>query len=125
MPDVPVPAVVSGQPAVQCASTFEGVRCVYRVMHDGDHFGGAEFGEWPNSEEVAIDVPVVSGQDQNGPDWTSAADGRSNSSPLFLHLCDEVEELIRSEARLIMAQLAHIHGLAPWQPVLPDPEKQQ
>lgn len=58
-------------------------------------------------------------------DWTTDPDGRSNSSKLFEKLCDEVETLIRSDAhsliggyagstaRLIMAQLAHVHGLAP------------
>jgi hypothetical protein len=57
-------------------------------------------------------------------DWT-AHDGRSNSSPLFLELCDEVGRLIRGEAfslirgdtrgvgGLIMAQLAHKHGMVP------------
>lgn len=57
-------------------------------------------------------------------DWTSK-DGVSNSSDEFLHLVDVVERLIRSDAHmlisgradrtagLIMAQLAHIHGLAP------------
>jgi hypothetical protein len=59
------------------------------------------------------------------PDWTLDSEGRSNSSPEFLRLCDEVERLIRSEAhsliagradiaaRLIMAHLAHVHGLKP------------
>lgn len=59
------------------------------------------------------------------PDWTWDKRGRSNASPLFCKLCDEVERLIRSDAhslisgnagstaRLIMAQLAHVHGLAP------------
>lgn len=57
-------------------------------------------------------------------DWT-AADGVSNCSALFEDLSYEVAELIRSSAhsllagnvnqvgRLIMAQLAHKHGLAP------------
>lgn len=56
--------------------------------------------------------------------WTMA-NGRTNSSPEFQFLCDEVEGIIRgsahsliagnagSVARLIMAQLAHVHGLAP------------
>lgn len=55
---------------------------------------------------------------QGAPDWTK-------DSPEFLRLCGEVERLIRGEAhslisgnagataRLIMAQLAHVHGLAP------------
>lgn len=58
-------------------------------------------------------------------DWTTDEDGRANSSDLFLKLCDEVEGLIRADAhsllagradataRLIMAQLAHVYGLAP------------
>lgn len=56
-------------------------------------------------------------------DWTKNAEGRSNSSEEFLHLCAEVETLMRASAaallngrvdrvaRLIMAQLAHQHGL--------------
>jgi hypothetical protein len=59
-------------------------------------------------------------------DWTvDPKTGRSNSSKKFLDLCDEVDCLIRSSAhsllngqsfsaaRLIMAQLAHKHKLAP------------
>lgn len=59
-------------------------------------------------------------------DWTIDPEtGRSNSSPLYRSLVGEVERLIRSEAHalisgranmaagLIMAQLAHIHHLAP------------
>jgi len=58
-------------------------------------------------------------------DWTCSVDGRSNSSVEFLRLCREVEALIRQDAfmliagradrtaGLIMAQLAHRHGLAP------------
>jgi dihydroneopterin aldolase len=59
-------------------------------------------------------------------EWTVDPDtGRSNSSAEYRRLCDEVERLIRSEAHslisgradvvagLIMAQLAHRHGLAP------------
>lgn len=57
-------------------------------------------------------------------DWTVEA-GRCNSSPKFLFLVDEVEQLIRNEAhsliagraqdvaRLIIAQLTHKHGLSP------------
>lgn len=57
--------------------------------------------------------------------WTCDSKGRSNSSAKFEYLCDEVERLIRSDAhslisgnagstaRLIMAQLAHKHGMAP------------
>lgn len=59
--------------------------------------------------------------------WTSK-DGGTNSSDEYLRLSDEVARLIRSQAhallrgdaasvgRLIMAQLAHVHGLAPTQP---------
>lgn len=58
-------------------------------------------------------------------DWTCDNTGRSNSSQKFQRLCDDVERMIRgdahsliagnaqSTARLIMAQLAHVHGLAP------------
>ena len=59
-------------------------------------------------------------------DWTADPEtGRSNSSPLFRSLCAEVTRLIRDDAfqlisghadrtaALIMAQLAHVHHLAP------------
>ena len=59
-------------------------------------------------------------------DWTIDPEtGRSNSAPEFVRLCAEVEGLIRQSAHsliagradlvagLIMAQLAHIHHLAP------------
>ena len=59
-------------------------------------------------------------------DWTiDPGTGRSNSSPEFVRLCAEVERLIRQDAfkliggradltaGLIMAQLAHVHHLAP------------
>jgi dihydroneopterin aldolase len=59
-------------------------------------------------------------------DWTADPEtGRSNSSPLYRSLCHEVEQLIRGDAfnliggradmtaELIMAQLAHVHHLAP------------
>lgn len=57
-------------------------------------------------------------------DWTES-DGQSNSSPTYLALVKEVERLIRADAhtllsggagltaRLIMAQLAHVHHLSP------------
>lgn len=57
--------------------------------------------------------------------WTYDSAGSSNSSPKFLEICDEVERLIRSSAhtlisgnadhvaRLIVAQLAHVHGMTP------------
>jgi dihydroneopterin aldolase len=59
-------------------------------------------------------------------DWTIDPEThRSNSSPEYLRLVEHVARLIRnsahdliggraeSVARLIMAQLAHVHGLAP------------
>lgn len=59
-------------------------------------------------------------------DWTMDPEtGRTNSSREFLSLCDTVERIIRSDAymlinngpaataRLIVAQLAHVHGLRP------------
>lgn len=59
-------------------------------------------------------------------DWTrNAKSGRSNDSPQFAALCSEVERIIRGDAHtllsgraditagLIMAQLAHVHKLAP------------
>lgn len=58
-------------------------------------------------------------------DWTKAKNGRTNSSKQFLFLVSEVESIIRGGAhslingqvnqvaRVIMAQLAHRHGLRP------------
>lgn len=59
-------------------------------------------------------------------DWTAdPSTGRSNSSPLFLELRDEVGRLIRDDAYtlirggatatagVILAQLAHKHGFGP------------
>ena len=61
-------------------------------------------------------------------DWTVDPEtGRSNSSLLYRSLCGEVERLIRGgaagsvlkpewvsdKAALVMAQLAHVHHLAP------------
>lgn len=58
-------------------------------------------------------------------DWTTGPDGVSNSSEQFRHLVAEVERLIRGDAHmliagradrtagLIMAQLAHRHGMRP------------
>jgi hypothetical protein len=60
------------------------------------------------------------------PDWTRDAEGRSNSSPEFLRVVDEVTRLIRdgagrsldpqwarSTAGLIVAQLAHAQHYGP------------
>ena len=62
----------------------------------------------------------------NIPNWTiDPTSGRSNSSPEFNALVKVVARLLRNEAhslilgqsdtsaRLIMAQLAHVHGLVP------------
>jgi hypothetical protein len=61
----------------------------------------------------------------DGPDWTADAEGRSNSSEAFNALVGHVEQLIRNSAThliagradmvagLIVAQLAHKHGMAP------------
>lgn len=61
-------------------------------------------------------------------DWTAGADGKSNSSDEWIALAMRVEDLIRQSARaliaghadrvarLIMAQLAHEHGLRPGKP---------
>lgn len=58
-------------------------------------------------------------------DWTVGLDGRANSSAKFEYLVAEVTRLIRDDARmlitghadatagLIVAQLAHRHGLRP------------
>lgn len=61
-------------------------------------------------------------------DWTKARNGRTNSSAEFNRICKEVERLIRGDAfhiinghadmtaRLIVAQLAHVHCMAPVYP---------
>lgn len=59
-------------------------------------------------------------------DWTvDPKTGRSNSSKRYKEICKHVERLIRNEAfsliagradntaRLIVAQLAHVHGMKP------------
>lgn len=63
-------------------------------------------------------------------DWTQDAEGRSNSSPEYRAIVDEVARLIRADgsgvfderwvqslARLIVSQLAHKHGMTPTVPV--------
>lgn len=70
-----------------------------------------------------------------GGDWTVDPEtGRSNSSAEYLRSVDEVARLIRgsghslinghvrSVAALIVAQLAHVHGLAPAEPLTTTPE---
>jgi hypothetical protein len=75
----------------------------------------------PRYRFAGIDVPVA--------EWTVDPEtNRSNASPGYLRLVDEVARLIGSSAHslvgageaglgrvaaLIMAQLAHVHGLAP------------
>ena len=69
-------------------------------------------------------------REMDTPNWTTSAEGRENSSPEFTALVAEVDRLIREgggwsldpawtrmKAGLIMAQLAHVHKLAP---VLPE-----
>lgn len=59
-------------------------------------------------------------------DWTMAPGTHiSNSSPVYLKICNEVESIIRGEAhtliagrandtaRLIVSHLAHVHRFAP------------
>lgn len=82
---------------------------------------GPPFSEPPPTEHRPTErIRLVGGED-----WTRNSDGRSNSSNRFLFLVSEVERLIRnsahdivgghieSVARLIMAQLAHKHGMRP------------
>lgn len=59
------------------------------------------------------------------PDWTRGPDGRSNSSEEYLKAVAAVERMIRNSAfslingqvhdvaRLIVSQLAFVHGLGP------------
>jgi hypothetical protein len=58
-------------------------------------------------------------------DWTIGAEGRCNTSPVYLGLTRAVAQLIRNDAHtllrggaestagLILAQLAHVHELSP------------
>lgn len=58
-------------------------------------------------------------------DWTQDETGRSNSSRTFVRLQGEIARLIKADAHallagradvtagLILAQLAHVHGLRP------------
>ena len=70
--------------------------------------------------------PKVSQEAGEWVDWTvDPVTKRSNTSPRFEELVSEVERLIKDEARsliggnvssvarLIMAQLAHVHHLSP------------
>lgn len=62
-------------------------------------------------------------------DWT-VKDGRTNSSDEFERIADEIERLIRNDsymlisgradntARLILAQLAHVHHMRPVTPTI-------
>ncbi len=74
-------------------------------------------------KRVALENEIESLQKND--DWTRGADGRANNSERFNELVGAVDILIRSEgglivsgqservALLIMAQLAHVHGLRP------------
>jgi hypothetical protein len=66
------------------------------------------------------------------PDWTRAKNGTANSSERFQTAVAEVRRLILDNggwnldrhwvdgtARLIVAQLAHVHGFAPTKPEAP------
>ena len=67
----------------------------------------------------------MTGQTDQPAHWTVSSKGASNSSVAFVELCDAIERIIRNDAhtlingrahdtaRLIMAQLAHRHGLEP------------
>lgn len=84
-------------------------------------------GRWLRTEIANIRVaayPDRLGPDGR-PDWTMDAAGFTNASPVYRELVAEVERLIRGDAatimsgrsditaRLIVSQLAHVHGLAP------------
>jgi len=80
--------------------------------------------EQPPVEALATDGAEAQGEAQGADDWT-AKDGVSNSSPEFERIKAEIERLIRgaafdliagragTTAGLILANLAHRHGLAP------------
>ena len=88
-------------------------------IHNADYhvaFGPQTYAEYLKAE---LDIP----------NWTSH-EGRENSSTEFRKLCIEVDHLIREDggwhldprwtgrlACLIMAQLAHVHHLAPVTPI--------
>lgn len=101
------------------AARFLASRCAKVARHypDGENV----------YREVATLVPqlVTEVERLTVADWTMDGDGRSNASLEYLELVRAVERLIRSEAhtliagqadvtaRLIVSQLAHVHGLAP------------
>lgn len=79
----------------------------------------------PNNPDRWQNIPEHADPADRAMDWTAVPNGPSNSSPEFERLVHEVDLLIRqsghtliiggsrSVAGLIMAQLAHVHGLAP------------
>lgn len=79
--------------------------------------------QWPPADIEQLERQQ---HDDRAHDWTATSGGASNTSPEFARLVGEVDRLIRQSghtllaangtrtvAGLIMAQLAHVHGLAP------------
>lgn len=70
-------------------------------------------------------LPAAWRRTMDNPDWTMRPDGAANSSDKFEELAREVARLIRENAgtllsggsdsvgAIILARLAHVHGLAP------------
>lgn len=64
---------------------------------------------------------VLAGRLKAATKWDESADGRSNNSPMFLALVERVASIIRNDhgqtpeatARLILAQLSHVHSMVP------------
>jgi hypothetical protein len=83
-----------------------------------------------NTERHQNDGSQSSSADFNAPSWTASDEGRENSSPAFTHLEREIEKLlcngaagmvmshtwVKNTARLILAQLAHVHNVGPLPP---------
>jgi hypothetical protein len=78
---------------------------------------------------IAEEVTVLTARKGDVADWTvDPSTGHANSSLRFLALVSEIERCIRADAHkliagradatagFILAQLAHVHGLAPTQP---------
>ncbi len=110
-------AYTQSQSIVQAKSLPELLRFAADVIRDRSD---------PYNKALAEELVKRAEPTGHGDDWTiDPATNRSNSSAEFNRLCDEVERLIRGDAHmlisgqagrtagLIMAQLAHKHGLVP------------
>jgi hypothetical protein len=105
-----------------------------------DFIVGAEYRGWVHRVETDTETGVITMTPVEKfplihiPDWTTGNEGRSNSSEAYEWLVAQVTRLILNDAHqlingranhtagLIMAQLAHVHGLVPSKVLPPEPE---